>query len=296
MNRTQSWTRGDFARLETLFHCANGYLGVRAAPEEGAAEGVDSIRGTYINAFFEIRDVRYGEKLYGFPETQQVMVNVPDTQTVRLSAGDERFSMFRPEATTREQTLDLQSGVMLRRCLWHTALGDLRVEMRRMTSFTHKGLFLLRYRVTSEGFTGDVTLSAVLNADVRNHAAANDPRVAAEPLKCLSVRSIGLDGGEAYAVADTLRSGLSLCCRTAYECRWPTRQTVSAAACETVCAGPLHAGESVEMAVYAYYADSRRENDPVAAARAGLRECAALGAEKIWAEQATFLRAFWRDA
>ncbi len=39
MNRTQTWTREGFARLETLFHTANGYLGVRAAPEEGAAEG-----------------------------------------------------------------------------------------------------------------------------------------------------------------------------------------------------------------------------------------------------------------
>ncbi|MDD3214601.1 MAG: hypothetical protein PHY64_13075, partial [Eubacteriales bacterium] len=65
MNRTQSWTRHDFARLETLFHTANGYLGVRNAPEEGAAEGVDSIRGAYLNAFYEIKDVRYGEKLYG---------------------------------------------------------------------------------------------------------------------------------------------------------------------------------------------------------------------------------------
>ena len=70
----QTWTRENFARLETLYHSANGYLGVRAAPEEGAADGVDSIRGTYLNAFYELKDVRYGEKLFGFPETQQVMV------------------------------------------------------------------------------------------------------------------------------------------------------------------------------------------------------------------------------
>ena len=73
MKRTQTWLRDDFARLETLFHNANGYLGVRNAPEEGAVEGVDSIRGTYLNAFYEIKNIRYGEKLYGFPETQQVM-------------------------------------------------------------------------------------------------------------------------------------------------------------------------------------------------------------------------------
>jgi hypothetical protein len=72
----------------------------------GRGGGLDSIRGTYINAFYEIRDVRYGEKLYGFPETQQVMVNVPDAQTVRLWAEDEAFSMFprRPSSARKRWT------------------------------------------------------------------------------------------------------------------------------------------------------------------------------------------------
>ncbi len=296
MNRTQTWTREGFARLETLFHTANGYLGVRAAPEEGAAEGVDSIRGTYINAFYEIRDVRYGEKLYGFPETQQVMVNVPDAQTVRLWAEDEAFSMFSPQAVERAQTLDMRAGGTARRCLWRTEKGNLRVEVRRMTSFRHKGLFLLSYRVTSEGFKGKVRLTAVLNADVRNHAAANDPRVAAEPLKGLNVRAVGYDDGEAYAVAETPRSGLSLCCRAAYLCPWKAARSASAARCETTFTGALKDGESVELTAYAYYADSRREKVPAAAARAGLTECLALGADRLWAEQAEYLETFWKDS
>ena len=47
---------------ESLFHTANGYLGVRACPEEGAPAGVPSIRGAYINAFYDIKPIRYGEK------------------------------------------------------------------------------------------------------------------------------------------------------------------------------------------------------------------------------------------
>ena len=33
---------------ETLFHNANGYIGVRGSLEEGVKNGVDTMRGTYI--------------------------------------------------------------------------------------------------------------------------------------------------------------------------------------------------------------------------------------------------------
>jgi alpha,alpha-trehalose phosphorylase len=190
----------------------------------------------------------------------------------------------------------MRAGGTARRCLWRTEKGNLRVEVRRMTSFRHKGLFLLSYRVTSEGFKGKVRLTAVLNADVRNHAAANDPRVAAEPLKGLCVRAVGYDGGDACAVAETPRSGLSLCCRAAYLCPWEASRSAYDTRCETTFAGTLRDGESVELTVYAYYADSRREAAPAEAARAGLAECLALGADKLWAEQAEYLEAFWKDS
>lgn len=296
MDMTQSWTRENFAHLETLYHNANGYLGVRAAPEEGTAEGVDSIRGTYLNAFYEIKDVRYGEKLYGFPETQQVMVNVPDTQTIRLTAAGEHFSMFSKNVFDKEQKLDMSAGITSRRCLWRTARGDLRVTVQRMTSFSHKGLFLLRYCVTSEGFEGELTLTAALNADVRNHAAANDPRVAAEPLKCLNVDTLSWEGDTAHVSAHTLRSGLMLSCCVAHGCPWTPVRTNSASMAEAAFAGTLRKGENIELTQYAYYADSRREANPTEAAHTGLTACRALGAERLEAEQQEYLRAFWRDS
>jgi len=296
MDMTQSWTRENFAHLETLFHNANGYLGVRAAPEEGEAEGVDSIRGTYLNAFYEIKDVRYGEKLYGFPETQQVMVNVPDTQTLSLMAEGERFSMFNSNVLDRVQKLDMDKGTTSHRCLWRTAHGDLRVEVRRMTSFLHKGLFLMRYCITSEGFEGSLTLTAALNADVRNHAAANDPRVAAEPLRCLNVDMLGWQGDTGYVNAKTLRSGLTLSCCVTHRCQWMPTRTNTATLAEAVFTGTLGKGESVELTQFAYYADSRRETNPMKAAFRGLSECCTLGADKLETEQREYLQNFWRDS
>ena len=78
LNELEFATRGYCAetltRDETLFHCANGYLGVRGCFEEGAKSGTLSVRGAYINGFCEEEEICYGERLYGFPERKQVMV------------------------------------------------------------------------------------------------------------------------------------------------------------------------------------------------------------------------------
>ena len=42
----------DLLLNETLFHNANGYQGVRGNFEEGYPEGYDTIRGQYINGFY----------------------------------------------------------------------------------------------------------------------------------------------------------------------------------------------------------------------------------------------------
>lgn len=69
---------------ESLFALGNGYLGVRGNFEEGYPEEIPSIRGTYLNAFYDITEIQYGEKAYGFPETGQKMLNVIDAQTIEI--------------------------------------------------------------------------------------------------------------------------------------------------------------------------------------------------------------------
>ena len=64
---------------ETVFHNANGYIGVRSDFEEGYAKGYDTIRGSYINGFYDIAKMSQAEKLCGLAEEKQTMLNVADT-------------------------------------------------------------------------------------------------------------------------------------------------------------------------------------------------------------------------
>ena len=50
---------------ETLFHNANGYIGARSVFEEGYPDGYMSIRGQYINGFYDYSIVKQAEKLHG---------------------------------------------------------------------------------------------------------------------------------------------------------------------------------------------------------------------------------------
>lgn len=79
---------------ETVFHNGNGYIGVRSNFEEGYPEGQKTIRGSYINGFYDFMKMPQAEKLCGFVEEKQTMVNVADTQTIRLKLGNEEFSLF----------------------------------------------------------------------------------------------------------------------------------------------------------------------------------------------------------
>jgi alpha,alpha-trehalose phosphorylase len=105
-------------RDEALFHCANGYLGVRGSFEEGAPMGAETIRGTYINGFSENEDICYGERLYGFPSTKQVLVNLPDAQGIRLYADGKMAACWDGEAENVRRSLDFSGGCSVRSFRW----------------------------------------------------------------------------------------------------------------------------------------------------------------------------------
>ena len=99
---------------ETLFHNANGYLGVRSNFEEGVPEGVGSIRGEYLNGFYDFADMPQAEKLCGLCEEKQTMLNIADTQTIFLSVDGETFSLFGGEVLDSARELDMARGVTRR--------------------------------------------------------------------------------------------------------------------------------------------------------------------------------------
>lgn len=292
----QDLHKNDTALMETLFHTANGYLGVRGCLEEGAPEGVSTIRGTYINGFYDEKPISYGEKLYGFPETQQTIVNLTDVQTVGVYLGEERFSVFQGELLFHERELDMAAGEAIRRARWRGQSGrEIAIEIRRMASFDTKELFVLEYAVTSVDYDGPLSFVSLQNAHVTNFSDPDDPRVAAAPHEFLQTEETFAEGDSAFIVCRTKATGLAMVSAVAHD--GPAgfskaREIVPGLVTERF-EGHIAPGETARLVKRCVFTDARRHGDPLGSAKALLMGAIRTDLADLRARQKTYLQKFW---
>ena len=287
-----TWDRKCFSLIETLFHTANGVLGVRNSPEEGEPKG--GVRGTYLSGVYEDTDILYGEKLYGFPDVKQTLCCLPDAQTVRICLNAQAFSQFDDAVTDRD--IAWEDGVTVKTCRAETPAGDVWITVRRVVPLEMSGLMAMKVTVRSESFTGDVALASSINGDVTNAAAEGDPRVAAEPLRCLEVLSCCGDGDDAALTVRTLRSKITVCCRAAHKAEGAESWRLTDKSAEQLFRRSLTPGEEMSLEKFAVYCDSRRHADPGEAAKELLKTAAAAGFEQLAAKQRAAFTALSADA
>lgn len=284
---------------ETIFHNANGYIGVRSNFEEGYPEGTDTIRGSYINGFYDFVEMKQAEKLCGLCEEKQTMLNVADPQGIRLILGEEAFSMFEGTVEESSRYLDMAAGVSGRRIRWRSP-GGKRVELhiRRMTSFVQLSLFTIEYSVKALNFSGDVTFLSTHIGDVRNYCNPNDPRVAGESFEHLVPVSADVEDGVSYLVTNTSRSGLTVC--TAVKNVLGKEGTVTGSREGHRTAARLttkiREHETVTLTKYTVFADSVRHEDCRAAAASEMRKALKTSMTGHYEAQKKYLDAFWNQA
>lgn len=136
---------GDLGLMETLFATANGYLGMRGTPSEG--RDADQ-HGTYLNGFHETWKIHHAETAFGFAETGQTIVTVPDATVMKLYVDDEPLLLSIADLLEYERWIDFREGVLRRELIWRTPAGKrVRVRTSRMVSFTQRHLALMEMEV-----------------------------------------------------------------------------------------------------------------------------------------------------
>lgn len=287
---------GRLALEESLFHTANGYLGVRAAFEEGYAEDLPSpapggFRGCYLNAFFETHDIRHPEKLFGFPEEGERLVNVTDPQTIRLFADGEPMLLRPPNVDGFRRELDMDAGTARRSFAWTSSAGKrLEIVVRRLASLAVPELYAVEYTVRAVDGPVLVELESTLEGGVSNGHDEADPRLASEAFAPLSVvRAEARLDGSLRVDARTARTGFLVAAACAHRAlpaqpwetaKWKTGASVRAA-------WTLRAGEEAILEKFAAFSDSRRRGEGAgqhaeeAAAEAGRRGFAAAARDHL---------------
>ena len=156
----REYAHDDLGVTETIFALGNGYLGMRANPEEGREA---HSHGTFVNGFHEIWSIQHAEDAFGFAKTGQTIVNVPDAKLMKLYVDDEPLLLAGADLDEYERVLDFRSGVLTRDLVWRTPAGKrVRVRSRRMVSFTHRHLAVMTFEITLLDSAAPVVVSSQL--------------------------------------------------------------------------------------------------------------------------------------
>lgn len=306
MNRTitktfTSHSAEDNFLNETLFHNANGYLGVRGALSEGTPDGWNTMRGTYVNGFYDIIPMRQAENLCNLVNEKETMLNVPDTMTIRSFLDGKAVDMSTGRIIEHRRTLDMDRGVTVRELRWESPEGK-QIELleTRMTSFGERSLFTVEYSLKALNFCGTLEIRSCHITDVTNYSDPGDPRMAAESRKNLRLLALETADDMSIAVSETFASHLKLCSAVSEEtdqteCSGGFTKTLRTEGSSAVCviSGELKKGEKIVLRKFCVYTDSIREKDVKAAAVRKLQTARAKGLSYYYRAQEKFLGEFW---
>jgi len=286
---------------ETLFAVSNGYLGLRANPEENVPVGE---RGTYINGFYELRPIIYGEEAYGFPSDSQCLLNVTDGRVIRLFVDDDPFELQKADIISYRRELDFRNGYLSRDVLWRTPNGvRIRVQSRRLVSFRHRHLAVIDYQVTVLDGSADLVISSELICEQPPQTRDDDPRRAGgfdgpvfEPLRAYC------EGEQAVLCHQTHRSALRLAAgidhRIETECEISLRQKCLDDFAAVMIYAEARPGVPIRLTKFMAYHNGKRASPAQLCARVErtLERGRMEGFEQILADQRDYLERFWEDA
>ncbi|PJN51557.1 Alpha,alpha-trehalose phosphorylase [Paenibacillus sp. GM2FR] len=286
--------------MESIFALGNGYLGVRGNFEEGYGESLSTIRGTYLNAFHDVIEIPYGEKLFAFPDTQQKLVNNIDAQTVLIYLGDEKepFRLDHGMITSHDRRLHMDKGYSERIVQWKSPEGkEIKLTFRRLVSFTHRELFAIHVRIEPVNFNGQVRIVSTVNGNVRNYTNANDPRVGAGHAERMAVIDAGVKGSDAYVVDETMASKLRAACVTRHRLDADADIQLEAGTGEVTFTATLPLTGPIHFTKYNLYTDSLRHGQEMIERGIQLQEeLKDTSFEDLLAGQTQYLNAYWKSA
>jgi alpha,alpha-trehalose phosphorylase len=200
---------------ESLFSIGNGYIGVRGCFDEAPALIPNTIRGSYLNGYYDRVPVLYSESAYGFPAVQDKQPRIMDTQTSLIILDGEILGIETAKMVDYYRVLDLQKGLLERGYKYKTKNGkEAKLSFKRLASFTMKNL--LCYEIDIE-FDGEIEIISLLDSDVSNHSDASDPRVASGHEKLLNLQKMHTEDDLVFCEMETITSKLTLLCGIRYQ-------------------------------------------------------------------------------
>ncbi len=307
----RSYSNDDLGTTETLFALGNGYLGMRANPEEGREA---HSHGTYLNGFHETWQILHAEEAFGFAKTGQTIVNVPDAKLLKLYVDDEPLLLPTADLDSYERAVDFRNGTLTRDMIWRTPAGKrVRVSSQRMVSFVHRHLAVMTFEITLLDAAAPVVVSSQLlnrqDGEDEYHVKAaalgegKDPRRARKfSQRVLQPQLQREDGNEVVLGYRCANSKMTLACGTRHHidtsCQVDVTTHLGPDLAKTVFTVRATPGDPIKITKLVSYHSSNGVPAVELADRCSrtLERAEADGVEQIVNEQRAWLDDFWTNA
>jgi trehalose/maltose hydrolase-like predicted phosphorylase len=175
---------------EALCTLGNGYLAVRGAAPEAAADSTH-YPGTYVAGCYN----RLDSHLEGRTVTHEDLVNLPNwlPLTFRIEDGD-WFDVRALELLDYRQELDMRRGVLTRQVRCRDPAGrTTAVTQRRLVSMDEPHLAALETTIVPEDWTGTIEVLAALDGRVTNAGVERYRSLASDHVRPLQTGDNGVD-------------------------------------------------------------------------------------------------------
>jgi kojibiose phosphorylase len=164
------WVPAREPGIEGALALVNGYLGTRAAVEEGSGA---STPATFLNGVFDTA-TQAAAQATATPERQVVaaptpeLVVAPDWSRLQVVVGDDPLTVATAEVLGHRRTLDVRRGVLVRE--WRLRAGGRTTRLRslRFASLDDRHILGQALEVVAEDWSGPVMVEAIVDGDVTN--------------------------------------------------------------------------------------------------------------------------------
>ncbi|MFD0898362.1 glycoside hydrolase family 65 protein [Loigolactobacillus binensis] len=154
--------------VETIYALGNGHLGVRASnPLQGNSPAYPGNPGLYVNGFYDLSPITYGESYFGYARNNQTICELPDPRYLIFSVDGVRSDETPYQIEMVDKTWDMASGLLLE--TFHVTTPTAKKFALTMESFASQAerhIYVVRYDVRALNFSGPLTL-------IKRHAYVN---------------------------------------------------------------------------------------------------------------------------
>ncbi|PIO82300.1 family 65 glycosyl hydrolase [Loigolactobacillus backii] len=156
----QKLTNKEQPVTETIYALGNGHMGVRASnPLQGNSDHYEGNPGLFVNGFYDLSPITYGERYFGYPRNNQTIAQLPDPRFLILEIDGVRSDQTPFRVETIDKNLDMETGLLVETFRITTPKQKmLTLTLQSFMSQSDYHLYVVRYEIRALNFSGKVTL------------------------------------------------------------------------------------------------------------------------------------------